>query len=409
MAKIPQDIIDRIIDTADIVEVISEDLGSYGLGNLGGLRKKGTNYTAICPFHDDHNAGNFMVRPKGVSKSPNTYKCFVCGKRGGVVQWLIDYRHMSYIDAIRYLGKKYGIETDNIPVDYVPPPPRQLPPPLPTLIIPSHIMEAREQTGYDTLCNYIRQLPWDGCQSKRVEQVLREYHVGHAVVRQETRDHRNVEHHFTVFWQVDAEGHVRTAHYMKYKPDGHRIKEKHLYPTDWFHALLERNGITSIYDPEKQEPRQCLFGEHLMKTYPAAPVCIVESEKTAVLMAIAYGNHPMQVWMACCGASNLTRDRLAPLIAERRRIIFYPDRDGVDLWKQKVEQLHYERATIDTTPVLKWWRPEDGPKADIADVVIRIMQSHRLHTADEVKADLPSAAPIIEKLNSDIYNEDNDQ
>ena len=270
-------------------------------------------------------------------------------------------------------------------------------------------MEAREQTGYDTLCNYIRQLPWDGCQSKRVEQVIRDYHVGHAAVRQETRDHRNVEHHFTVFWQVDAEGHVRTGHYMKYKPDGHRIKEKHLYPTDWFHALLERNGITSIYDPEKQEPRQCLFGEHLMKTYPAAPVCIVESEKTAVLMAIAYGNHPMQVWMACCGASNLTRDRLAPLIAERRRIIFYPDRDGIDLWKQKVEQLHYDRATIDSTPVLKWWRPEDGPKADIADVVIRIMQSHRLHTADEVKAALPSAAPIIEKLNSDIYNEDNDQ
>lgn len=393
MAKIPQEIIDKIMDAADLVEIIKDDLGTYErISNPGGIRKKSKNYTAICPFHDDHNDGNFMIRPKGVSKKPNTYKCFVCEKKGGVVQWLMDYDHMSWIDAIRYLGKKYGIETDNIPVDYVPPPPRPVPPPLPTLIIPRQMVAARIDTRDDVLCNWIRRQPWDECQRARVEKVLHEYCVGHAVVRQ-----RSQEHHFTVFWQVDAEGHPRTGHYMKYKPDGHRMKAKGEYNTDWFHSLLERNGVTDIYDPNRQEPRQCIFGEHLLSHYPNAPVCIVESEKTAVLMAIAYGNHPMQVWMACAGLGNLTAERLEPIIRQRRRIILYPDRDAIDKWQEKANELKYDRVTLDTRAVTQWWQPEDGDKADIADVVMRIIRAN--HKPSERDKE------IAVKLNAEIIDQ----
>ncbi len=369
MPKINQEIIDSILDKVRIEDVVSDFVE---------LKKKGVRYLGICPFHDDHNIGSFVVYPK-----KNCYRCFACDARGGAIDFLMQHAKMSYPDAIRYLGKKYSIDVDNLPVNFTPPPPRPVPEPLPTLVLPRHLLETRLDNQGDTLCTWIRHLPWDEPQRARVEPTLRDYCVGHSIVTQE-RTHQ--EHHFTVFWQVDAQGHLRTGHYMKYKPDGHRMKKEQTpYHTDWFHALLERHNVVSIYDPEKQEPRQCLFGEHLLSRYPGATVCLVESEKTAVLMAIAYGNNPMQIWMACCGASNINRDRLEPIIKQNRRIVLYPDRDGIDYWTERAKALNYDRVAIDTRAVTQWWHPDDGPKADIADVVIRIIKEGHHDMTDHEK------------------------
>ena len=99
----------------------------------------------------------------------------------------------------------------------------------------------------------------------------------------------------------------------------------------------------------------------------------------------------------------LTRERLKPLIDQGRRVILYPDRDGIEKWRIKCEQLHYDRATIDATPVTDWWCEADGPKADIADVVVRMINESRpLTTIDEVKANMPETSELIDKLNLDI-------
>jgi hypothetical protein len=186
---------------------------------------------------------------------------------------------------------------------------------------------------------------------------------------------------------------------MMYKPNGHRMhKEDAAYNTDWFHSLLSRprpkldaqgypvrdaqgnvvmhQPFINIYDDSKCEARQCLFGEHLLSRYPNATVNIVESEKTAIIMATAYGNSSSSVWMACCGASNITRERLAPLIYQGRKVMLYPDRDGIDYWRTKLEGLNYDHATLNTQAVTEWWKPCDGDKADIADVVLRIINEH---------------------------------
>jgi hypothetical protein len=111
----------------------------------------------------------------------------------------------------------------------------------------------------------------------------------------------------------------------------------------------------------------------------------------------------MQVWLACCGASNLTRERLRPLIQQHRNVVLYPDRDGIDLWKQKAEAIYYDRLTIDTKPVKEWWSECDGPKADIADVVVRMLNTSRpLTTIPDVKREMPQASPLIDKLDLDI-------
>ena len=127
--KISEDIIRRVTDAARIEDVVGEFVT---------LRKAGVNLTGICPFHDDKHDGNFIVRPSSVSekRGGNTYRCFVCDKKGGPVQFLMEHERLSFPDAIRWLGKKYNEPVDDIPLNYTPPPPRPKPAPLPVLEIP---------------------------------------------------------------------------------------------------------------------------------------------------------------------------------------------------------------------------------------------------------------------------------
>ena len=401
MAKIRQDIVDHIIDTARIEEVIGDFPDVKLKKQAGGVR-----YVGICPFHNDKGYGNFSVYPK-----ENVYKCFKCDAAGDSVKFLMEHEKLSFPDAIRWLGKKYNIEVDDVPLNYTPPPPRPTPPPLPTLVLPRQMVAKRMQdVTMDNLVRYIREgVKWGNEQRARIDHVLHDYCVGHSTIRQQYGVHE-----FTVFWQIDKDGNVRTAHYMKYKPNGHRNKDKGEYTTDWLHSLLSRKRnpedpwpYPQYYDPDKQEVRRCLFGEHLLKRYPKAAVKLVESEKTAILMAIAYGNNATQVWLACCGASNLTRERLKPLLDQKRNIVLYPDRDGVKAWKQKAEGLYYDKIIIDDKPVTEWWRECDGPKADIADVVIRMINQAPPPptTIEEVREMVPVMKTMIDKLNLKIENE----
>ena len=423
MPKIPDDIVRHILETARIEEVV---------GDFIPLRKTGVRFTALCPFHEDRHDGNFMVYPVR-----NCFKCFTCEAKGGPVEFLMRHCHMTFPDAIRWLGRKYSIETDNIAPDYVPPPPKPKPPPLPMLSLPMSMVTQRE-CDYNRdnlvcwLCNGIQ---WDGAQRHRIAEMLAAYHIGHSRARYDylERPWGQSTHDYTVFWEIDDRQQVRTAKMMKYKPDGHRDRDSYANFT-WFHALLRKprikrdqwgNAITErktaddgtasevpvmvqpfrhIFDEERQTVEHCLFGLHLIDTYGRqATVCIVESEKTALLMAIAYGNHALNVWMACGGEGNLTRERLAPIINRRRRIILYPDRDGIEKWQQKAREIGYDLLTVDTTPVTKWWQESDGPKADIADVVIRHINTHTHIRSIEEE---PAVRELIEKLDLEIVNDE---
>ena len=189
---------------------------------------------------------------------------------------------------------------------------------------------------------------------------------------------------------------------MKYKPDGHRDKTAP-WNFDWIHSALFRDQRLTQWNENKQEAQLTFFGMHLLNKYPHATVNIVESEKTAVLMAIAYGNHATQVWMACGGLEMLSAERLKPITSQGRQIVLFPDRDGVEKWRAKAKQLGYRNLVLDCLPVQKWWKPQDGEKADIADVVVRILNERKPMTSiDEVKREMPNAAGLIDKLNLQI-------
>lgn len=89
--------VDKIIDAANIVDVVSDFVT---------LRKSGVNYKGLCPFHDDKNP-SFMVSP-----AKNICHCFVCGKGGTPAGFLMEHEQISYPDALRWLAKKYNIEVE---------------------------------------------------------------------------------------------------------------------------------------------------------------------------------------------------------------------------------------------------------------------------------------------------------
>lgn len=86
--------VDRIFSAADIVEIVNDFVT---------LKKKGTNYQACCPFHNEKTP-SFVVSPaKGL------FKCFGCGKGGNAITFLMEHEKMEYVDALRYVAAKYGI------------------------------------------------------------------------------------------------------------------------------------------------------------------------------------------------------------------------------------------------------------------------------------------------------------
>ncbi|MDR1592649.1 MAG: DNA primase [Prevotellaceae bacterium] len=87
--------VEKIMDTALIEEVVSDFVT---------LRRRGVNLVGLCPFHDEK-TGSFTVSPaKGI------FKCFGCGKGGNPVHFIMEHEHISYVDALKYLARKYHIE-----------------------------------------------------------------------------------------------------------------------------------------------------------------------------------------------------------------------------------------------------------------------------------------------------------
>jgi hypothetical protein len=175
-----------------------------------------------------------------------------------------------------------------------------------------------------------------------------------------------------VFWQIDHNGIPRAAKLMKYLPDGHRDKTMH---PGW---IYNQDGCRQQLDPEHHEIIKPLFGSHLLNRYPKAVVNIVESEKTAIIMANYYGDFDSQIWLACGGLKHLQLDSLQPLIDQGRTIWLWPDKDGRNDWQEVCDKLGYDKCRVYTNFFDTCWREEDGPKADVADIAIRLMGGGRV-------------------------------
>ncbi len=97
MKRIDRETVQRIFDSANIVDVVSDFVS---------LKRRGVNYIGLCPFHADRSP-SFYVSP-----AKNICKCFSCGKGGSPVNFIMEHEQMTYNEALRYLAKKYSIEIE---------------------------------------------------------------------------------------------------------------------------------------------------------------------------------------------------------------------------------------------------------------------------------------------------------
>ena len=92
---IPQETVNLILDTAQIADVVSDYVT---------LKRRGASLWACCPFHNEKTPSFAVTPAKGI------YKCFGCGKAGSAVGFVMEQEHCSYVEALRYLARKYHIE-----------------------------------------------------------------------------------------------------------------------------------------------------------------------------------------------------------------------------------------------------------------------------------------------------------
>ena len=92
---IPQETVNRILDAAQIVDVV---------GDFVTLKQRGANHIACCPFHNEKTPSFSVSASKGI------FKCFGCGKSGTAVGFVMEHENMTYTEALKYLARKYNIE-----------------------------------------------------------------------------------------------------------------------------------------------------------------------------------------------------------------------------------------------------------------------------------------------------------
>lgn len=110
-----------------------------------------------------------------------------------------------------------------------------------------------------------------------------------------------------------------------------------------------------------EQTEKVLFGLHLISRYPEKTICIVESEKSALVCALRY---PEYLWLATGGCSNLQSSKLRPLM--QRRLVVYPDSGEYTKWCERMEVSGHKQYTV--VKLLEDYEPN----TDIADIILGV-------------------------------------
>jgi len=147
-----------------------------------------------------------------------------------------------------------------------------------------------------------------------------------------------------IFWLIDYEGYTHDGKVMYYLPDCHRDKNRH--PT-WVHTLLAKRYSLNRDD---DNATHCFFGLHLINEDRSKQICIVEAEKTAVILSQHY---PQYIWLAAGGLYELQVKKFHPL--RGRKVILFPDTDPegktFNYWHAQAQEVMKQIFWEDSPPI----------------------------------------------------------
>lgn len=322
------------------------------IGQYITLKKHGSEYRGLCPFHDERTPSFYLHPLKG-------YKCFGCNAKGSdAISFVMDFEKKTFPEAVAFIAALSGIKIDKEEESYrtqqqvikikATAPMKDL-----VSFIPIAVFK-ESLTGYETN-DFVKYLI-DLFGSEITGKLVSRYFIGCTL-------HRFTNSQFwpyiskargTIFWQIDKDGKIRTGKIILFDPTtGKRVKEPFSH-INWVHSILKLQDF---------ELKQCFFGEHLLTAEPCKPVAIVESEKTAIIASVYL---PQFIWLACGSLTNLNHLKCKALTG--RNITLFPDKGGFDEWTKKANELK-DIVKFRVSDLLEIRNAE--PKSDLADYLIK--------------------------------------
>lgn len=269
---------DRVLRTADIVEVIGEYVK---------LKRQAAEYVGLCPFHAERSPSFSVNQKKGI------YKCFGCGASGDVIEFIKKQERLSFVDALKFIAASRHInvnfehdEKRGKGKDFARIPEKQI-----KAVNSADMVRSMQMYQHNALARF---LATRSTETNVLESFFK-YNVGTA------------KDGGAIFWQIDQFMRIRTAQKIQYGLDGHRVKWR-----------VDDNGFKQKVFPirlfkQSDDYVPCLFGEHLLfDAKKDSLVCVVESEKTAVIcdMYLPTINGRDAIWIASCGSNGLTEEKI---------------------------------------------------------------------------------------------------
>ncbi len=278
---IPGDLKKSILQPGRLIEVVSKYVR---------LQKKGAEHVGLCPFHNERTPSFSLHDKKGI------FKCFGCGESGDVIDFIRKKESLPFLEAMAFIANIENLDFTEIATE--PAKKRNSDDRKKAMKFVDKVLVARSLQAYDTndLAVYLSIIiPKDAVLSAFVR-----YFVGTA------------KDGSAIFWQVDRDYRIRTGQKISYNREtGRRIKE-----------IAPKRLFT-----QKNDFFPCLFGEHLISDYVAGrdQVCIVESEKTALICSIylpELGGKKC-IWIASVGNNGLTAEKIEAL--KGLHVVLCPD------------------------------------------------------------------------------------
>lgn len=318
----------------------------------------------------------YILQPyKGISSrhkcpacgKPRTFSRYINSETNEVLNPLVGKCERLNNCAYHYPPKQYFADNSiNPPIQTHTP--KKATPPKPTTYIQPEIVE-QSKSNYQS--NHFATFLTTTFGATLAQQAIARYNIG-------TSKHWQGA---TVFWQVDAQGNARTGKIMQYNPTtGKRVKEPRNCIT-WAHTLLKQPDFNL---------KQCLFGEHLLAAEPNKTICLVESEKTAVIASLYL---PQYLWLAVGNLADLSPAKCQAII--NRKVILLPDLKAYNKWKEKAAKIS-PRWQVSKFIETQATDTEKAQGLDIVDYLLNYPLSEPTTKTSQPLVNTTFTSPILE-------------
>jgi hypothetical protein len=297
---IPEQTIQEIKDTAaaNIVHIVSDWVK---------LKRNGGSHTGLCPYHKERTPSFSVSKPKGI------FHCFGCGQSGDAIRFVMDQGRLTFIDAVQWIASRYNIpiaiteaqQRPAVPKPYNPPQTEEKPEVI-DFIPPQYMLNSLRRYDENGFIVGLTRL----FGQEAISRVNQQYMIGTS---KKYQDRGCLS---TIFWQVDINENIRQCNVIMYNPETlKRSRDENMRP--------KKYGRWISPEMEDKNLKCCFFGEHLLREYPQKDVCIVESEKTAIICSMFYPNYN---WLATSGTTGVQWKEKRPCeVLKGRRVKLFPD------------------------------------------------------------------------------------